>query len=72
MTFDMQAIASSLETEICEVHQMNPKAVVMNGDIQISACCDAFNEELQGKLEARIAKQLEASLEEMLKGLNPE
>ena len=72
MNFDLHAIARSLETETCATHNMQPKAEVVDGDVRISACCEPFNIELQEKLQAGIAKQLEASLEEMLKGFGPE
>ena len=71
MNFDLQGIAQSLESETCAVHNMHPKAIVKDGDIQLSACCDAFNDELQEKIQAKIAAQLEASLEEMFKNLGP-
>ena len=71
MNFDLQAIANSLENETCAVHNMPPKALVKDGDIQLSACCDAFNQELQEKIQTKIAQQMEASLEEMLKKMGP-
>ena len=71
MNFDLKEIANSLETETCALHGQHPKAEVKDGDIQIAACCDAFNQELQEKIQVKIAAQLETSLEEMFKNLGP-
>lgn len=64
---DLKKICRLVETKRCNEHHEKTKAVVIGKSIQLTTCCDKFNNELQKVIEKEMAKQTEEAIKKMFK-----
>ncbi len=64
---DLKKVCRLVENKRCKEHHENPKAIVKGKSIQLTTCCDKFNNELQNVIENEIAKQTEEAIKKMFK-----
>jgi hypothetical protein len=64
---DLKKICSQLESKRCKEHQEKPKVFVKGSSINLTSCCDKFQNELQTIIKAEIGKQTQDAIKKMFK-----
>jgi hypothetical protein len=64
---DLKKVCRLVEIKRCKDHNEKPKAIVKGSSINLTTCCDKFQNELQKVIENEIAKQTEDTLKKMFK-----
>ena len=58
--FDLKQVARELEKQRCTIHRQQPKVRVAEDKIDIAACCDAFQQQLEAQMRKGINDHLDA------------
>jgi hypothetical protein len=63
---DLKKVCIELEKHSCKTHNQHPNATISGKKIDISACCDTFQDELERYLDEEISKQIDKSIDDKL------
>lgn len=62
LQFDLKKICQEIEKKSCRVHNKKPTANVVDGKINVAACCEAFHKECEKAIDDESLKQIDDQL----------